>query len=75
MNNVYEQKYNFCRHELLALVQDIDKDILRLEYTLHSSGEETVTIIWLSSTGSVHKPISVTGDSLSALTRDVLKYL
>ena len=75
MNKVHEQKDIFVRHELLMLMQAIDKDILRLEYRVHNNGEETVTIVWLTSTGDVYKPINVTGDSLAALARDVLKYI
>ena len=74
MNKVHEQKDSFVRHELLTLMQAIDKDILRLEYRVHNNGEETVTIVWLTSTGDVYKPINVTGDSLAALAWDVLKY-
>lgn len=75
MNNVYEQKDIFVRHELLQLVQAIDKKVLRLEYRLHNNGMETVTIVWLTESGEVYKPINVTADSLLALARDVLKYI
>lgn len=75
MDNVYEQKDTFVRHELLQLVQAIDKDVLRLEYQVHKTGEETVTIVYLTSCGEHFKPVNVTGDSLSALTRDILKYI
>lgn len=74
MDNVYEQKYEFCRHELLALVQAIDKQILRLEYEI-DDGQETVYIVWLQSYGEYRKPINVTADSLAAMARDVLKYI
>ena len=75
MNKVHEEKDSFCRHELLQLVQAIDKEILRLEYRLHKDGMETVTIVWLTKSGEVYKPINVTADSLLALARDVLKYI
>ena len=75
MNKVHEQKYNFCRHELLQLVQAIDKDVLRLEYEVHDSGEETVTVIWLTPETEYKKRVYVTGDSFSALTTDVLKVI
>jgi len=75
MNNVYEQKDIFVRHELLQLVQAIDKKVLRLEYRFHKGGMETVTIVWLTESGEVYKPINVTADSLLALARDVLKYI
>ena len=75
MDNVYEQKERFCKHELLALVQAIDKKILRLEYELVDDGLEIVTVVWLTEAGEVYKPINVTADSLLALARDVLKYI
>lgn len=75
MNKIHEQKYFFCRHELLALVQAIDKDVLRLEYEVHASKEETVTIVYLTKAGEYGRTVNVTGDSLVALSRDVLKYL
>ena len=74
MDKIHEQKYMFCRHELLLLVQAIDKEVLRLEYRLHKNGMETVTIVWLTESGEVYKPINVTADSLAAMARDVLKY-
>lgn len=73
MDNVYEQKDIFVRHQLLQLVQAIDKDVLRLEYRLHKTGEETVTIVYLTSCGEHFKPVNVTGDSLKSLTMDVIR--
>lgn len=75
MDKVYEQKDIFVRHELLQLVQAIDKKVLRLEYRLHKNDMETVTIVWLTESGEVYKPINVTADSILALARDVLKYI
>lgn len=75
MVNVYEQKEKFCRHELLQLVQAIYPKILRLEYQRHNNGEETVTIVWLTESGECFRVVNVTGDSLAALARDVLKYI
>lgn len=75
MDNVYKQKENFCRHELLTLVQAIDKQILRLEYEVSKDGQEMVYIVWLQSYGEYRKPINVTADSLAAMARDVLKYI
>lgn len=76
MNNVYEQKDIFVRHELLQFVQAIDKKVLRLEYQVHDNGMETVTVVWFTEAGEYSKPpIDVTADSLLALARDVLKYI
>ena len=75
MDKVHEQKYEFCRHELLQLVQAIDKQILRLEYEVDEYGMETVTIVWLTKSYEAYKMINVTADSLAAMARDVLKYI
>lgn len=75
MDKVHEQKENFCRHELLQLIQAIEKDVLRLEYMIHESGVETVSIVYLTKTELYSRTINVTGDSLAALARDVLKYI
>ena len=70
----YEKKEIFIRHELLQLVQEIDKKILRLEYEVED-GDETVYIVWLQSYGEYRKAVNVTADSFAALARDVLKYI
>lgn len=70
----YEKKERFCRHELLALLQAIDKKILRLEYEVKNA-EETVYIVWLQSYGEYRKAVNVTADSLAAIARDVLKQI
>ena len=75
MDKVQEEKYYFCRHELLTLVQAIDKQILRLEYEVDENGQETVYIVRLQSYGECRKAVNVTADSLAAIARDVLKYL
>lgn len=75
MDKIYKQKDIFVRHELLQLVQAIDKNVLRLEYRFYKDVMETVTIVWLTESGVVYKPINVTADSLTAMARDVLKYI
>ena len=70
----YEKKEIFIRHELLQLVQEIDKKILRLEYEVED-GDETVYIVWLQSYGEYRKAVNVTADSFAAIARDVLKYI
>jgi len=74
VDKVHEQKFNFVRHELLQLLKAIDRDILKAEYEILDGEIEIVTIYWLTSEGySSDRKINVTGDSLSALARDVLK--
>lgn len=70
----YEKKDRFVRHELLTLLQAIDKKILRLEYEVKNA-EETVYIVWLQSSGEYRKAVNVTADSLAAIARDVLKQI
>lgn len=76
MTDVQMKKDSFVRWELLALLQKIDRDILSIEYQIIGS-EEFVQISWLNhSTGEkYHKRICVTGDSLKALTTDVLCHI
>jgi hypothetical protein len=76
MDKVQEEKYYFCRCELLTLVQRVYPKILRLEYQVHDNGMETVTVVWFTEAGEYSKPpIDVTADSLLALARDVLKHI
>lgn len=67
------KKHSFCKWELLDLCRAIDNNVLRLEYEADSTGQETVTIVWLQSYGMYRKPVNVTADSLAALARDVLR--
>lgn len=76
MDKVHEQKFNFVRHELLQLIKAIDRDILKAEYEILDDEIEIVTVYWLTSEGfSSDRKVNVTGDSLQALTRDVLKVI
>ncbi len=76
MNKAHEEKFNFTRHELLALLKEIDRDIIDARYQIFS-GEEFVEIQWLNhkKDTSYCKRICVTADSLKALTIDVLKHI
>lgn len=51
MDKVQEEKYYFCRCELLTLVQRVYPKILRLEYQVHDNGMETVTVVWFTEAG------------------------
>lgn len=76
MDKVHEEKFNFVRHELLRFLQAIDKDILKTEYDILENEIEIVTVYWLSSEGDQSiRNVNVTGDSLQALARDVLKWI
>lgn len=69
-----EKKFNFVRHELLNLLQAIDHDIIDVEYQI-CMGEEYVEIQWLNhkTDHTYCKKVCVSGDSLKAITIDVLK--
>ena len=66
-------KSSFCEGELTQLLRIIDRDIEKAEYELCDNGEEYVHILYATTGGVI--TACVTGDSLSALTRDVLKVL
>ena len=68
------RKQGICKWELLDLCQEIDRSVIRLDYKADKSGEETVTIVYNTSCGEYKRPVNVTGDSLSALARDILHY-
>ena len=67
------QKSTFCKRELTALLKAIDRDIEKAEYELCDNGEEYVHILYATTGGVTTVRVTVTADSLSALTRDVLK--
>ena len=68
------KKFEFVRHELLRLLQAIDRDILRAEYMI-IDGDEYVEVGWLyHESGQVRNlKVDVTGDSLKAIAVDVLR--
>ncbi len=69
-----EKKFEFVRHELLRLLQAIDRDILRAEYMI-IDGDEYVEVGWLyHESGQVRNlKVDVTADSLKAIAVDVLR--
>lgn len=76
--NVEEQKSAFVGIELTALLRRIDTEIDYAIYQKFKNGEECVEVHYrqyLFRKEVSRRPIAicVTGDSLSALTRDVLK--
>jgi hypothetical protein len=68
---VEEMKSDFTANELTNLIRKIDKNIERAEYEAHPSGEEFVRVYETS--GRMAIKVCVTADSLSAMTRDVLR--
>jgi hypothetical protein len=74
MTEEQEKKFEFVRHELLRLLQAIDRDILRAEYQV-DDGSEYVEIGWLYHESGQTSTITVdvTADSLRAIAVDVLR--
>lgn len=69
---IYSEKKAFVKYTLLPMVQAIDSNIVELEYHLvfHSPYDlEYVTIIWKNADD---QRVYVTGDSLLAISKDVL---
>lgn len=73
MSKIYEEKERFVRLSLKSLLFDIDKNILDVYYQHdNTTDEEVVTILYLHED---KQKVCVTGDSLLAIARDVLKRL
>lgn len=74
MDSIHERKYNFCNHELLWLLQEIDKDIIYIKYEVEGN-DEFVRVDWLchGSGQSYHKKICVTGNNLRTLAINVIR--
>jgi hypothetical protein len=70
---VKEMKTAFVANELTSLLRKIDTDIERAEYEALENGEEYVHILYSATGGQT--TVCVTADSLSAITRDVLKMI
>lgn len=70
------KKAEFCKRFLLPLCHYTSSDVLDIVYSIDGeTQQETATIIFKTSSGEYKKPVNVTADSLTALARDVLKYI
>lgn len=73
MSNMYERKRLFVEYDLTDLLQAIDDHILRCEYQVNDDRSlELCTVVWDNKS---KRMINVTGDSLLAIAKDVLKYM
>ena len=63
----------FVESKLYPLLDSIDHNILYAEYVVEDSGEEYVEITYAKPLSG--RRIRVTGDSLKALTIDVLRHI
>lgn len=71
-DEIYEAKKAFVQEKLLPLAQAIDSNIMDMTYhfVMHSPYDlEYVTIIW---NNADDQRVYVTGDSLLAISKDVL---
>lgn len=71
-DEIYDEKRAFIKDKLLPLVQAIDSHIIDLEYHMLARSPydlEYVTIIW---NNADDQRVYVTGDSLLAISKDVL---
>lgn len=81
-HNFEDEPYTYYEKDILVttaltyLCKVISPDVIRLEYEWNEdTGEELVRIVYNTSAGEYKREINVTADSLSALARDVLKYI
>ena len=74
MTDVQREKECFVQHELRDLLKAIDSNILTAEYRVTPTGEEYVYITWFRDEERDYTvKRNVTGNSLIAITRDVLE--
>ncbi|MBR3422665.1 MAG: hypothetical protein IKG98_11500 [Ruminococcus sp.] len=73
MTKVQHEKELFVEIKLYPLLDAIDHNILYAEYEVDDKGKEYVVVTYAKPMSS--RRIEVTGDSLQALTMDVLKKL
>lgn len=74
-DEIYEEKKAFIKDKLLPLAQAIDEHIMDMTYHLLARSPydlEYVTIVW---NNADDQRVYVTGDSLLAISRDVMRTL
>ena len=71
MDKVYEEKRSFVCTKLAPLLRSICGGIVNVRYVVI---EETLELVYVTFAKGGTKCIDVTGDSLAALARDVLKH-
>lgn len=74
-DDIYEEKSAFIKEKLLPLAQAIDTHITDMTYHLLARAPydlEYITIIW---NNADDRRVYVTGDSLLAISKDVLRTL
>ena len=73
MTEVQREKEQFVECQLYPLLDKINHNILYAEYQVEENGEEFVVITFAEPLAE--RRVRVTGDSLKALTTDVLRHI
>lgn len=73
MTEVQREKEQFVECQLYPLLDKINHNILYAEYQVEENGEEFVVITFAEPLAE--RRVRVTGDSLKALTADVLRQI
>ena len=68
---VYEEKRSFICTKLVPLLRGICNDIANVRYVVRG---DLIELVYITFANGGTKCINVTGDSLAALARDVLKH-
>lgn len=71
MDKVYEEKRSFVYTKLAPLLRSICDGIANVRYVVRN---DTLELVYVTFAKGGTKCINVTGDSLAALARDVLKH-
>ena len=65
------EKNKFIRNQLLPLIKKVNPDVKRLVYFYdNATNEETCHVVFKN---NYHEIVNISADSLSAITRDVLR--
>lgn len=70
---IYQEKKDFVKGELLALLQKIDYNIMDTEYHRLCRSPYDLEYVLIKWRNSEDQRVYVTGDSLLALSKDVLR--
>jgi hypothetical protein len=73
MNEVQREKEQFVECQLYPLLDKINHNILYADYVIDKDDEEFVVITFAEPLAE--RRVRVTGDSLKALTTDVLRHI
>lgn len=72
---IYKEKENFIKDKLLPLLQEIDGNIIGAEYRVLCRSPYDLEYILIHWKTAEDQRVYITGDSLLALAKDVLRVL